>query len=72
MPAAMVVREVHGTVTPGRIARVALERYDDRDLARRDWHRGSLRCIGITSARPTGWHESLLDLAPSGACTVRS
>jgi len=25
----MLVREVHGTVTPGRIARVALERYDD-------------------------------------------
>lgn len=28
--AAMLVHEVHGTVTPGRIARVALERYDDR------------------------------------------
>lgn len=27
---AMVIREVHGTVTPGRIARIALERYDDR------------------------------------------
>jgi len=26
----MVICEVHGTVTPGRIARVALERYDDR------------------------------------------
>ncbi|MEO6835092.1 MAG: hypothetical protein ABI231_04200 [Candidatus Tumulicola sp.] len=26
---AMVVCEVHGTVTPGRIARVALDRYDD-------------------------------------------
>lgn len=26
---AMVVCELHGTVTPGRIARVALERYDD-------------------------------------------
>jgi len=26
----MLVWEVHGTVTPGRIARVALERYDDR------------------------------------------
>jgi hypothetical protein len=25
----MLVREVHGTVTPGRIARIALERYDD-------------------------------------------
>ncbi len=25
----MVLCEVHGTVTPGRIARVALERYDD-------------------------------------------
>ena len=28
---AMLVCEVHGTVTPGRIARVALERYDDRE-----------------------------------------
>lgn len=28
---AMLVWEVHGTVTPGRIARVALERYDDRE-----------------------------------------
>lgn len=27
----MLVCEVHGTVTPGRIARVALERYDDRE-----------------------------------------
>jgi lipid-A-disaccharide synthase len=27
---AMLIREVHGTVTPGRIARVALECYDDR------------------------------------------
>jgi lipid-A-disaccharide synthase len=27
---AMLVHEVHGTVTPGRIARVALDRYDDR------------------------------------------
>jgi hypothetical protein len=27
----MLICEVHGTVTPGRIARVALERYDDRD-----------------------------------------
>lgn len=26
----MLVCEVHGTVTPGRIARIALERYDDR------------------------------------------
>jgi lipid A disaccharide synthetase len=26
----MLVWEVHGTVTPGRIARAALERYDDR------------------------------------------
>ncbi|HVA32579.1 MAG TPA: hypothetical protein VNG31_00435, partial [Candidatus Baltobacteraceae bacterium] len=26
----MLIAEVHGTVTPGRIARVALERYDDR------------------------------------------
>jgi lipid-A-disaccharide synthase len=26
----MVVCELHGTVTPGRVARVALERYDDR------------------------------------------
>jgi hypothetical protein len=25
----MVIREVHSTVTPGRIARVALESYDD-------------------------------------------
>ncbi|MBV8147521.1 MAG: hypothetical protein JO092_00355 [Candidatus Eremiobacteraeota bacterium] len=25
----MLLREVHGTVTPGRIARIALERYDD-------------------------------------------
>ena len=28
---AMVLCEVHGTVTPGRIARIALERYDDRE-----------------------------------------
>lgn len=28
---AMLVGEVHGTVTPGRIARVALERYDDAE-----------------------------------------
>jgi lipid-A-disaccharide synthase len=28
---AMLVYEVHGTVTPGRIARVALDRYDDRE-----------------------------------------
>lgn len=27
---AMLIAEVHGTVTPGRIARLALERYDDR------------------------------------------
>ena len=27
---AMLVWEMHGTVTPGRVARVALERYDDR------------------------------------------
>lgn len=27
---AMLVHEMHGTVTPGRVARVALERYDDR------------------------------------------
>ncbi len=27
---APLIREVHGTVTPGRIARVALECYDDR------------------------------------------
>jgi lipid A disaccharide synthetase len=26
----MVICEIHGTVTPGRVARVALERYDDR------------------------------------------
>lgn len=26
-----LIRELHGTVTPGRIARVALESYDDRD-----------------------------------------
>jgi len=26
-----LIREIHGTVTPGRIARIALERYDDRD-----------------------------------------
>ncbi|MGC1380709.1 MAG: hypothetical protein WA814_06755 [Candidatus Baltobacteraceae bacterium] len=26
----MLIAEVHGTVTPGRIARIALERYDDR------------------------------------------
>jgi lipid-A-disaccharide synthase len=26
----MVIWELHGTVTPGRVARVALERYDDR------------------------------------------
>ena len=25
----MLIHELHGTVTPGRIARVALERYDD-------------------------------------------
>ena len=25
-----LIREVHGTVTPGRIARVALDAYDDR------------------------------------------
>ena len=25
----MVMREVHGTITPGRIARIALECYDD-------------------------------------------
>jgi hypothetical protein len=28
---ATLIREVHGTITPGRIARVALEHYDDRD-----------------------------------------
>ena len=27
---ASLIREVHGTVTPGRIARVALDSYDDR------------------------------------------
>ncbi len=27
--AAMLIHEVHGTVTPGRVARVALERYED-------------------------------------------
>jgi lipid-A-disaccharide synthase len=27
----MVICEVHGTITPGRIARIALERYDDRE-----------------------------------------
>ncbi len=27
---AMLIAELHGTVTPGRVARVALERYDDR------------------------------------------
>lgn len=27
---ALLIREVHGTITPGRIARVALESYDDR------------------------------------------
>jgi hypothetical protein len=27
---ALLVREVHGTITPGRVARVALEAYDDR------------------------------------------
>ncbi len=26
-----LIRELHGTVTPGRIARIALESYDDRD-----------------------------------------
>jgi hypothetical protein len=25
----MLIWELHGTVTPGRVARVALERYDD-------------------------------------------
>ncbi|HTU83271.1 MAG TPA: hypothetical protein VMF61_14140 [Candidatus Acidoferrales bacterium] len=30
----MLVCEVHGTVTPGRIARVALERYDDAEWIR--------------------------------------
>jgi hypothetical protein len=25
----MLVHEIHGTITPGRIARIALERYDD-------------------------------------------
>ena len=31
----MVIEELHGTLTPGRVARVALERYDDREwLAR--------------------------------------
>ncbi|MGC2407263.1 MAG: hypothetical protein WA431_12715 [Candidatus Cybelea sp.] len=27
---ALLIREVHGTITPGRVARVALESYDDR------------------------------------------
>lgn len=28
---AALIREIHGTVTPGRIARIALEAYDDRE-----------------------------------------
>ena len=57
-----LIREVHGTVTPGRIARVALESYDDRA-----W----LASAGGALARLYGDHagasgrmaDALLDLA---------
>ena len=30
----MVIAELHGTLSPGRVARVALQRYDDADWIR--------------------------------------
>jgi lipid-A-disaccharide synthase len=35
----MVIEELHGTLTPGRVARVALERYDDRAWLQRSRER---------------------------------
>ena len=58
----MVIREVHGTLTPG-----PHRAHRARKLRRRAWlaefHRSSQRSIAIMSARPDRMAESLLELA---------
>ena len=57
-----LVREMHGTVTPGRIARVALEAYDDGG-----WLRDSAKALSLLYRNHVGaserMAESLLALA---------
>jgi hypothetical protein len=60
----MIVHELHGTVTPGRVARVALERYDDAS-----WLKESKRRLSALYADHVGaadrMAESLLELTGS-------
>ena len=58
-----LIRELHGTVTPGRIARIAFESYDDRDWIAHRPARGSPSSIAITSARRIGWPNRCSALA---------
>lgn len=57
-----LIRELHGTVTPGRVARVALEAYDDRF-----WQRESAAALALLYRDHAGaserMAESLLSLA---------
>jgi hypothetical protein len=59
---APLVREVHGTITPGRLARIALESYEDRD-----WLASSSKALAGLYRDHTGasdrMAESLLELA---------
>jgi hypothetical protein len=57
----MVIEELHGTLTPGRVARVALERYDDRAWIQRSRARLSELYAGHVGAADR-MAESLLSL----------
>ena len=54
---ASLIREVHGTVTPGRIARIALDCVRRPCVGLRRPARHWRRSIATTSARPTGWRS---------------
>jgi len=51
-----LVREVHGTVTPGRIARIALDSYDDQD-----WIRASGDALGALYRDHIGAADRMAD-----------
>ncbi len=61
----MIVRELHGTLTPGRVARVALQSYDDRE-----WLDESAARLRVLYASHGGaasrMANALLELASSG------
>jgi hypothetical protein len=58
----MLVGEIHGTVTPGRVARLALERYDDRAWIESTGARLAELYLGHTGAADR-MAESILRLA---------